>query len=93
MPTLIRGFERFFQWVHSRLLITAFAAQKVTTTFHNKDAEFDFVKNKRGDLVVSARKHIRSSQPNLILSNETCPIQFAYLEGNFAPLYATMDFD
>ena len=65
----------------------------MTTTFHNKDAEFDFVKNKRGDLVVSARKHISSSQPNLILCNETCPIQFAYLEGSFAPLYATMDFD
>ena len=42
---------------------------------------------------MSTRKHIRSHEPNLILCNETCPIQIAYLEGSFAPLYATMDFD
>ena len=42
---------------------------------------------------MDARKHIKSNEPNLILCNETCAIQFAYLEGQHAPLFTTMDFD
>ena len=42
---------------------------------------------------MNARDHIRSRDLNLILCNETCVMQFAYLALTFAPLYTTMDFD
>ena len=93
MPTFIRAWERCVLWVHGKLLMTAFSCQKVNLIFHQKDEGFDFIKNKKGELKVDPRNHIRSRDRNLILCNETCVIQFAYLTVTYAPLYATMDFD
>ena len=93
MPTFIRAFERANHWVHGKLLLTAFASQKFNLSFHTKDDGYDFIKQKKGELVVDVRKHISSREMNLLLCNETCVIQFAYLMMTFAPLFTTMDFD
>ena len=62
-------------------------------TFHQKDEEFNFVKQKKGELHVDARKHIRSHDLNILLCNETCVIQYIYLMEAYAPLFVTMDID
>ena len=93
MPTFIRAWERTILWVHGKLLLTAFAAQKTNLTFHKDDAEYDLIKFKKGLSTVNPRKHIRSREANLLLSNETCVIQFIYLATTYAPIFSTMDFD
>ena len=80
-------------WTHGKLLLSTYASSKVKETFHQKDEEFNFIKQKKGELHVDARKHIRSKDLNILLCNETCIIQFVYLMTTYAPLFTTMDFD
>jgi hypothetical protein len=51
------------------------------------------IKQKKGELVVNATKHIVDSECTLIICNETGPSQFLYLMQMYSPLFVTMDFD
>ena len=73
--------------------MSAYGSSKIKEAFHQKDEGFNFIKQKKGELEVDARKYIRSHELNLLLCNETCVIQFIYLLVTYAPLFTTMDFD
>ena len=93
VPALIRFNERLIDMFLVKALMQAFALMQSNEVFHKEDSEFDFVKAKTGKLVVNRGKHISTADPTLLIANDTCVLEYLWLQGTFSPLFAVMDFD
>ena len=52
-----------------------------TEVFHKEDTDFDFVKAKKGTLVVNRRLYIdAAANPTLIIANDTSVLQYLWLQ-------------
>merc|ERR1712060_38471 len=61
-PRLVRLGERLIDKVIVKCLMQTFALMRWTEVFHKEDKEFDFVKAKKGELVVDRKKHINGNE-------------------------------
>ena len=93
LPALIRLSERFTDKFVMKIILQAFAIMRWTEVFHKDDADFDFVKAKTNKLFVDKSKHIKASEPTLLIANDTSVLQHIWIVNQFSPVFVTMDLD
>ena len=85
--------ERILDVIMLKCLTQTFALMRWTEVYHKDDANYDYVKDKKGQLVVTRRRHMNKNVPTLILSNDTGVLSYLWLCYTFSPLMVVMDFD
>ena len=92
-PKLIRISERLIDRYLTRIVLQTFAVMRCTEVFHKDDSGFDFVKARKGELVVDRKKYIYPNEATLIIANDTSVLEFLWLQVSYSPVYVTMDYD
>lgn len=91
-PVLIRWAEQLFSLLFGGSMLSSFATNIVTEEYHKKDSNFDFIKAKKGELVVDIWKNVKK-EPTILVCNNTSIAQNLYLDKKFSPLFVSLDFD
>ena len=94
VPLLIRLMERLIDLLVGYIIQQLFALMRRSETYHKEDANFDFIKSKKGLLSVSRGNHIKPmSEATLLLCNDTSVLEHVWLMTTFSPVLVVMDFD
>ena len=78
-PKLIRISERLIDRFVTRIVLKTFAVMRAVEVYHKDDSGFDFVKARKGELVVDRKKYVNTNEATLIIANDTSVLEYLWL--------------